>query len=480
MQPVKISILSTLPLLLAGILGAAVFGCAKQNSQSVLGDSGTSDSGSETDSEIDSGTDGDSDAVDHRELVWVKQAGGGTSDSALDHSVLADGSSVVTGYFAEEAVFGQGEQAETVLVAADRIDIFVAKYDPLGELKWAKRAGGNMYNNGQGVAALEDGSAIVTGDFHAWAVFGPEEENETDLTAVGYSDIFLAKYNSDGTLCWVKSAGGESHDRGKRVALLGDGSIMVAGEYSEKATFGMDENNETALACHNGSKYEDIFVAKYSADGELIWVTGAGGERQDYVHRMALLDDGSTLVTGQYFGAAVFGQGEENETALADGEDWNLFIAKYFPDGRLGWAKGGGGEWIDAGLGITTWPDGSFVVTGSFEASAVFGRGEPNETILTGDDPLMRDKEMFLAKYDGMGNLVWAKRVGGVGGDIGMGVVAMSDGGMLVSGTFSYSAVFGQGEENETVFSSMHCSIFLARYESDGTFSWVTYAPGGA
>jgi hypothetical protein len=50
------------------------------------------------------------------------------------------------------------------------------------------------------IAALADGSSLITGYFAQTAVFGPGDSNETSLEAVDDSDIFVAKYNPDSTL----------------------------------------------------------------------------------------------------------------------------------------------------------------------------------------------------------------------------------------------------------------------------------------
>ena len=54
-------------------------------------------------------------------------------------------------------------------------------------------------------------------------------------------------------------------------------------------------------------------------------------------------------------------------------------------------------------------------VTGFFDGSATFGAGETNATTLTSAG----DADIFVAKYDASGDLVWATRAGGTGTDVG-------------------------------------------------------------
>jgi hypothetical protein len=91
---------------------------------------------------------------------WATQAGGTGNDYGYDVSVLADGSSIVTGYFQGTATFGS-----TTLTSAGNYDVFVAKLDASGDYEWATQAGGTNSDYGYGVSVLADGSSIVTGIF---------------------------------------------------------------------------------------------------------------------------------------------------------------------------------------------------------------------------------------------------------------------------------------------------------------------------
>ncbi|MCX6358080.1 MAG: hypothetical protein NT045_09470, partial [Candidatus Aureabacteria bacterium] len=64
-----------------------------------------------------------------------------------------------------------------------------------GDLVWAKRAGGTDWDEGCGIASLADGSVLVTGWFSGTATFGSDT-----LTSAGDRDMFIARYNPDGTL----------------------------------------------------------------------------------------------------------------------------------------------------------------------------------------------------------------------------------------------------------------------------------------
>jgi len=406
-------------------------------------------------------------------LIWAKRAGGTNDDSGTGITTLSDGSTVVTGHFYDSATFGEGEANETVLVSAGEFDIFVARYNPDGTLVWAKHAGGTVPDWGDGITALSDDSTVVVGHFHDSATFGEGEANETVLESDGLYDIFVARYNPDGTLAWVKRSGGKDEDTAMGTTTLSDDSTVVTGHFHDSATFGEGEANETVLVSDG---LFEIFMARYNPDGTLAWAKRAGGTEDDYGRGITTLSDDSTVVTGNFFDSATFGEGEANETVLVSDGDYDVFLACYNPDGTLAWVKRAGGIYDACGHGITTLSDNSTVVTGYFCESATFGQDEPNETILEMDGSY---QDLFVARYNPDGTLVWAKRAGGLQSEIGCGITPLSDDSTVLTGRFWGSATFGRAEPNETVLVSDGLfDIFVARYNPDGTLAWANSAGG--
>ncbi|MCP3669477.1 MAG: hypothetical protein GY814_03385, partial [Gammaproteobacteria bacterium] len=150
---------------------------------------------------------------------WATQAGGTSHDTGYGVSVLADGSSIVTGNFRDTATFGS-----TTLTSAGNYDVFVAKIDASGTYEWVTQAGGTNSDYGYGVSVLADGSSIVTGYFQGTATFG-----STTFTSAGSYDVFVAKLDASGTYDWESDAGGTSVDPGDGGIVHDEGSSIVTG-----------------------------------------------------------------------------------------------------------------------------------------------------------------------------------------------------------------------------------------------------------
>ena len=173
-------------------------------------------------------------------------------------AALPNGGGLVVGWFVYTSTFGPGEPNETTLTTDTYSPtVFVARYAWNGSLVWARHVGGSGEGwDGKRIAALSGGGALVTGRFGSQtATFGRGDPNETVLTSAGSDDIFVAKYNYDGTLGWVKRAGGPGSDCGLGVAAFSNGGAVATGYITDSASLGS----------------LDVFVARYSPEGGLVW-----------------------------------------------------------------------------------------------------------------------------------------------------------------------------------------------------------------
>jgi len=116
--------------------------------------------------------------------LWVKQAGGASTDHGNSITIDSSGNSYVTGYFySVTASFGT-----TTLTSNGESDIFVAKLDSSGNWLWAKKAGGAYYDYGYSIATDSSGNCYLSDSFSGTASFGG-----INLTSSGGEDIFVAK-----------------------------------------------------------------------------------------------------------------------------------------------------------------------------------------------------------------------------------------------------------------------------------------------
>ncbi|MCA9415745.1 MAG: hypothetical protein KC917_05720 [Candidatus Omnitrophica bacterium] len=400
-------------------------------------------------------------------LLWAKRAYSQKIDSANDVALGSGGEVFVTGQWTEGIIFGEGEATQTIL-NSETSNAYVARYNSDGSFVWVRTpSGGSVVSDGIAVRQT-DHSVYATGRFTSTATFWNTGAPQLMATSQGSGDTFLLRATADGDLEDLRDAGGGGYDEASVVDVLPDGTHIQMGLLEDTVVFGEGDSTVTLESVMND---RNPFLVKYNPDGSPAWGRVIQVNLFADLFDAALLPDGRVAVTGVFDDPLTLGSGETNETVLnpAGGDD--AFLALFNSDGTLAWARSDGGMQDDEGLGVTVLPDdGGLVFCGRFEDVATFGAGTPAERLLTSTE----NTDIFIAKYDLGGNLVWAKRAGGFGSNRPSRVAATPEGGAVVVGSFQETCAFGTGEPNETSLVSEGMNdAFVAKYEASGGLLWA-------
>ncbi|RZK02509.1 MAG: hypothetical protein EOO43_23370, partial [Flavobacterium sp.] len=274
-----------------------------------------------------------------------------------------------------------------------------------GVINWIKKAGGINYDRGYGIAVDDGGNTYVTGYYSGTATFG-----QTTLTAngPGDSEVFIAKYNSNGDVLWAKKGGGTGVDIGSRIKVDNAGNCYVVGSFQGTATFG-----DTTLIC---AGYYDGLIIKYNTSGDFQWAASGGGTGDDHFGGLAISANGDCLITGSFKGTATFG----NITLTSVGS-YDEVLLKYNPNGLLQWAK----RSEVGGAGIDLDQSGNIYISGYFNGNATFGTTTHSSS---------GGSDICVLKYDPTGEPLWIVKGGGTGSDETRSIVLDSIGNCYVTG----------------------------------------------
>jgi hypothetical protein len=291
-------------------------------------------------------------------LLWAKSAGGYGGEKALGVSYDAAGNVYICGDYEDTCKFSAG----TTLYCSGVRDIFVAKYDANGNFVWARKAGGSGRDEALAIKCDATGNCYVTGMFSDNCMFG--STNYT-TTSPGFLDGFLAKYDTNGNLVWMKPVGGSYDEVGWSVTMDNAGMIYISGEFNATGNFG------TTQIYTNGNA--DAFVAKYDAAGNVVWAKGAGGPLIDRARGIGT-DGTNVFITGQFGSTANFG----TNVVAADSSD--IFFASLSSGGTFMNALSVGGTpdaveslGYESGVAITGDASGNVYATGGILDGGIFG-----------------------------------------------------------------------------------------------------------
>jgi len=318
------------------------------------------------------------------EVIWAISAGGDYEETLEDISVDVNGNIYITGGFRRTAYIGSD-----TLVSLDGsyFDLYHAKYDKDGKGLWGKMAGTeNDYDWGTAIIGDDNGNCYVAGLFSATISLG-----SFNLTSQGEDDMYLVKYDSNGNEQWVNTAGGllGSHPMG--IGMDEDGNIYVFGEYDSDLSF------DTITLTSKG--YQDMYLAKYNSNGNLLWAKGYTGSSStsNQPKDMTVGEDGYLFITGSFRDSLYLGSWK---LYAASGEK-NSYIAKIDKNGEPVWARQsfGGNTFVQA---VTVDKINSSYICGTIsQGDVIFGHDTVNA---------VGGQDIFITKYDSLGNYVWSKQ----------------------------------------------------------------------
>ena len=398
---------------------------------------------------------------------WAKGMGGADNDFGRDLCVDNAGNTYVTGDFTGTADFDPGPGTVN-LVSAGSNDVFFAKYDPQGNLVWARRVGGAASDVGYAIRTDNAGHIYISGYFaSAPANFDPAGTANLSGTGGSY-DIFFAKYDTAGNYIWARRIGGTGADNAWAMQLDAAGNIYLGGYFW--ATVDFDPGTPVVNLISSGNY--DAYIAKYDSGGNHIWSRRMGGADDDKTYAIGLDPSGNISATGVFSGTANFNPaGTAN---LSSGGQHDVFVARYDNGGSYTWAKALRSTGDDYGWDVAADPAGNVFVTGYFQNTLDFSPGVGSNTAVSNGS-----NDLFIARYDNAGNYVWGKGIGSSGSDLGMALTLDDSNKVYVTGRFDGTVNFNPGATPANLVSAGSQDVFIAKYDAAGTYAWGI-AMGGA
>ncbi len=354
-------------------------------------------------------------------VLWAKGSSGGQAEG-LGITTDEVGNIYVTGTFQASILFGS-----YLLSSVGYFDVFIVKYDPNGNVLWAKSGGGLKTDQGFSLTTDHLNNLYVTG------------QNQSGLFVMGSDTItnqgiFIAKFDSTGNELWLKSVAGSD---GYNIASDLSNNVYIAGDSDIK-----------------------VVLMKYDFTGNQLWYkTATSGEGR------WVATDGSDNVyfTGWYNSSSIkFGS---KTLTNAGGND--AFFVKYDSSGNVLWAKSIGGLGDEEGWGVTTDKNKNVYLAGGFTSDSL-----KLDTINILQPPGSIDPT-FFAGYDTSGKIFFVKDLPS-GGDDNI-LVVPSSSCLYVGGDFAQTVIVvgkdtlvsGYGIENAFVAKLCYESLSAGFSSSD-------------
>jgi gliding motility-associated-like protein len=323
---------------------------------------------------------------------WVSTGGGPGIDVGDWIALDAAGNAYVAGSFEQTVMFGS-----STLISQGGADVFLAKFDPQGQLLWVHSAGGPGQEEVHGLVVDAAGNACIVGYFGvAVTSTGPLPAHMmrvgplTLTGGTGYSEMYVAKFDTQGDVQWARGTVGTAVSGATNLTLDRNGNVYVTGKTDKQTRF------EGQYPVFGSGTSNGTFVAKYDAQGTLRWVKTGFGLNDNYSEQLAADASGQLYVVSY------------DQQRLPGGPSfYETRLSKLDANGERLWQQ------------VLTNPDGSNTLIGErllldAQGNLVLGC-EFNGTFRSGNQTFTAQNlyDVLLLRLTPKGEFLWAKQLAG-------------------------------------------------------------------
>ncbi len=300
-------------------------------------------------------------------LIWAFNVEGSSQKSRLD--VDKDGNILLTGWY--DGTIDLDPGVGVVNFSTVFSSGFMAKYDPMGNLIWAKDFPSPSYIYMNGLESDENGNIYIGGFFSGNVDMDPSAASNFLNSTPSQDNSYVAKYSTNGDLIWAKNFLGSSNVL-NAITLDQDANVYAIGDYhsfSGAVDFDPGAGNTNSMGISS-----DLFLVKLDMNGDFVWVNSVGGTGADIYKPVVSADAvGNIYFAGTFNDTLDFdsGVGVEN-TAGSAVTAYNLFLSKVNTDGDFEFVFTNPGDNYSTANAISINNDGSIYVAGNFNGTVDF------------------------------------------------------------------------------------------------------------
>lgn len=349
---------------------------------------------------------------------------------------------------------------------------YTASYNSSGVYQWVNTIEATSAVVGaNGVGVSSSGEIYAVGTFNQSADFDPTAG--TDIIDIYYQNGFITNYSSTGIYDWAGNIGGlgsvSSVQSGTAVVHDASNYVYVTGELT--GTVDMDPSAGEYKLSRSGSSRTQ-FIAKYDENKVFQWANlfeDAGGASSNFID----IDGSGNLITGGYFTATVDFDPGAGTTTLTSNGSYDSYVSKYNNLGALQWVVSFGGTSSDRIYQGRFDASGNVYVSGSFWGTVDFDptAGVDNRTAVGSQD-------VFLAKIDPNGNVLWVHTFGSSAGDGFSALDIDASGNVVFAVGYQQTIDFDPSANVVNLTSNGGHDIAVAKYDPSGNLIWLTSLGG--
>lgn len=345
-----------------------------------------------------------SDSAGH--LIWAKQIsiytnsqfGNNTYLNSINIKVDENGNIYAAGQFVDTLDIDPGA-AVNYLLPSSGGNFYMAKFDPNGNLIWAKQTSTINYLIMSDFEMDLDDNLYIAGAFNGLVDFDPDTSVLQLNTALISQEAFICKYNSDGHLLNARNFVSSNNSVINSLAIDVNKNVIISGEFTGTVEFatGVNINNQSPY-------YSNIFIGKLDSLLQYEWVDYSIYTASNYhgssIGSISIDNANNIYFTGEVLANSFQFNFDSTLITIPTSFPYSsTFMVKCDANGNIVWAKTFGNQYrLDNKITSLINTDGLLYINGRFEVTSDFDPGA-DSTILVGNKMYS-----FLEVLDTAGN----------------------------------------------------------------------------
>ncbi|MEP6465035.1 MAG: hypothetical protein ABJB05_01965 [Parafilimonas sp.] len=403
--------------------------------------------------------------------IFSKAVGSNLDDACDGIAINKNKDIIIAGDFASSTNDFDPNKGKVTLFFKGDYDAFIGIYDSLGNYKYAFSFGGVKGDFVSDVVTDNDSNIIVTGSFFGNVDFAPDS-SVVKRTSDADNDNFLAKYTSTGKVIFVTTV----HSDGYAFSCLATDSnnnIYIGGQFNKSVVF----TSTDSLVCASGY---DGLLAKYNSKGIYVF------SRQQVTHKMfpsfmtlALGNNNQIYISSNFDSIAYFGSKKIST------QDYNYYIATYNTSTGNNTSANAFATYkkfnVESAVVKMAHDDqNNTYVAGTFQGIVDFDPSIKQYFLTSSQDAstsiFLADytDDIFFAKYDATGKLVFAKDIGGTAGQAPISIAVDNNHNIYLTGAFEGNIDVDPGKDivlfKRKYNTSTYKAFFIGKYDSLGNY----------
>lgn len=344
--------------------------------------------------------------------------------------------------------------------------------------RWAYSNGNSCSGQGnQDIKTDHNGNHIFCGTIYGDANSWPSDLDPSPTgvfpTGVNYpNDFYIVKYNPAGDFISGFTVGGPGADVCWSIAIDNGNNIIITGLF--KNTVDFDPSAGTTTLVSNGG--DDIFLAKYTNSGTLLWAKSFGGSANDLGYRVLTDNQDNIFLSGNFQGTMDIDPSSVTNNLISNGNT-DPYVAKFDANGNLLVAVSFGDANTDGMRDIALDQGKKLYITGNFDATVDFDPHPANTFTIANFGGA---SDIYISKFDSLLSFEWAKSLPCNGISYPRDITIDNTGNILLGGHYR-SSPLDLDPSPSTTFTTATPGAnnvgFLAKYDNSGNYFWSGVFP---